>query len=247
MSQFNKFFGCTVWNAVIFACHHHDFLVDHTIPSQYLAQLCCLQLLREQIQRHAQKTTCAYAGNVLWLHTLLWNGHIPILARCLLISLHLCASCRHRPKLFSHPSHYPLSFPCTYLLLPPTCINDQSTSIDPMSVIFSALILLFGWQKEHLAHKINLTDEVLAWIYVWSEMQTTCIWSNWCQCHLIISAKENPEQFILLILAHAGYPGKKLLNDSCVCVCHLQVSQVHNHLYLPFKSPNFFTVIQAIL
>jgi len=40
---------------------------------------------------------------------------------------------------------------------------------------FSALTLLVGPREEHPAHK-NLSDEVLAWLSVWSEVQVTCIW-----------------------------------------------------------------------
>ena len=33
----------------------------------------------------------------------------------------------------------------------------------------------------------NLSDAVLAWLSVWSNMQITCIWFSWCHCHPIIS------------------------------------------------------------
>ena len=33
-----------------------------------------------------------------------------------------------------------------------------------------------GRQEGHLARK-NLSDEVLAWLSVWSKVQMTCIWS----------------------------------------------------------------------
>ena len=36
---------------------------------------------------------------------------------------------------------------------------------------FSALTLLVGRQERHPAHK-NLSDEVLAWLSVWSKVQT---------------------------------------------------------------------------
>ena len=39
-----------------------------------------------------------------------------------------------------------------------------------------ALTLLVGWQKGHPACK-NLSSEVLAWLSVWSEVQT-CIWPS---------------------------------------------------------------------
>jgi len=42
---------------------------------------------------------------------------------------------------------------------------------------FSALTPLVGRQTEHLACK-KLSDEVLAWLSVWSEVQMICIWSS---------------------------------------------------------------------
>ena len=44
-------------------------------------------------------------------------------------------------------------------------------------VAFSALTLLVGRQEEHPACK-KLSDEVLAWLCVWSEVQMICIWSS---------------------------------------------------------------------
>ena len=41
---------------------------------------------------------------------------------------------------------------------------------------FSALMLLVGWQEGHPACK-NLTGGVLAWLSVWSKVQT-CIWPS---------------------------------------------------------------------
>jgi len=43
--------------------------------------------------------------------------------------------------------------------------------------VFNALTLLFGCQKEHPTCK-KLSDEVLAWLSVWSEVQMICIWSS---------------------------------------------------------------------
>jgi len=43
-------------------------------------------------------------------------------------------------------------------------------------IVFSALTLV-GCLKEHLACK-KLSDEVLAWLSVWSEVQMICIWSS---------------------------------------------------------------------
>ena len=46
----------------------------------------------------------------------------------------------------------------------------------PFTVAFSALTLLVGWQEGHPACK-KLSGGVLAWLSVWSEVQT-CIWPS---------------------------------------------------------------------
>ena len=46
---------------------------------------------------------------------------------------------------------------------------------------FSALTLLVGRQEGYPACK-KLSGGVLAWLFVWSEVQT-CIWPSWCHCH----------------------------------------------------------------
>jgi len=48
------------------------------------------------------------------------------------------------------------------------------------NVAFSALtllVLLVGWQEEHPGHK-KLSDVVLVWLSVWSEVQMICVWSS---------------------------------------------------------------------
>ena len=50
-----------------------------------------------------------------------------------------------------------------------------------LTVAFSALMLLFGWQEGYPACK-KLTGGVLVWWSVWSKVQT-CIWPSWCHCH----------------------------------------------------------------
>jgi len=44
-------------------------------------------------------------------------------------------------------------------------------------VAFSALTLVVLQQEGHPACKI-LSDEVLAWLSVWSDVQMICIWSS---------------------------------------------------------------------
>ena len=51
---------------------------------------------------------------------------------------------------------------------------------------FSALTLLVGRQEGHPACK-KQSGEVLAWLSVWSEVQT-CIWPSWCHCHSLSRA-----------------------------------------------------------
>jgi len=46
---------------------------------------------------------------------------------------------------------------------------------------FSALTLLVGRQEGHPACK-KLSTGMLAWLSVWSKVQT-CIWPSWCHCH----------------------------------------------------------------
>ena len=66
-------------------------------------------------------------------------------------------------------------------------------SFHPLKVrsAFSALTLLVGWQEGHPACKI-LTGGVLAWLSVWSEMQTF-IWPSWCHCHSLSLASVKPK------------------------------------------------------
>ena len=49
-------------------------------------------------------------------------------------------------------------------------------------IAFSALMQLVGHQEEHPACK-KLSDGVLVWLSVWSEVHIVCIWSSWCHCH----------------------------------------------------------------
>ena len=69
---------------------------------------------------------------------------------------------------------------------------------------FSTLTLLVGCQKEHLACK-KLSDEVLAWLSVWSKVQMICIWSSGCQCHPVISCSSKIQNRLTFLLP--AYPG----------------------------------------
>jgi len=59
---------------------------------------------------------------------------------------------------------------------------------------------------------------VLAWLSVWSEMQT-CIWPSWCHCHsLYLASVKSMIGFTFLVPAHLGNPGKRAVKRVWVWV-----------------------------
>jgi len=48
-----------------------------------------------------------------------------------------------------------------------------------LAVDFWCCYINYGWSKKVCK---KLSDGVLAWLSVWSEVQT-CIWPSWCHCH----------------------------------------------------------------
>ena len=82
---------------------------------------------------------------------------------------------------------------------------------------FSALTLLVGRQEGHPACK-KLSGGVLAWLSVWSEMQT-CIRPSWCHCYSLSLASVKSRLVLpFWQLAHPGSPGKRAVKWVCVCV-----------------------------
>jgi len=72
------------------------------------------------------------------------------------------------------------------------------------------------WQEGHPGCQ-KLSDEVLAWLYVWGKVQI-CIWPSWCHCHSLSLA--SVESRLVLVLTHPGNPGQS--SEGCkmaVCVC----------------------------
>ena len=83
---------------------------------------------------------------------------------------------------------------------------------------FSALTLLVGQQEGHPACQ-NQSGGVLAWLSVWSEVQT-CISPSWCHCHSLYLA---PVKSRLVLpfwyrLTHVVLE-KRLLNGCSSCSC----------------------------
>ena len=84
---------------------------------------------------------------------------------------------------------------------------------------FSASTLLVGQHKAHLACK-KLSGGVLAWLSVWSEVQT-CLWPSWCHCHSLSLASCFSKiriGFTFLIPAHPGSPGQMAIKWVCECL-----------------------------
>ena len=56
-------------------------------------------------------------------------------------------------------------------------MSERQVDQETVAIVQPALTLLVGWQEEHPACK-KLSDEVLVWSCVWSEVQIVCIWSS---------------------------------------------------------------------
>ena len=57
--------------------------------------------------------------------------------------------------------------------------------ISLISITFIALTLLVWRQEDHVIWKNSY--KLIAWLYLWSEVQIICIWSSWCHCHCFVS------------------------------------------------------------
>jgi len=88
-------------------------------------------------------------------------------------------------------------------------------------VIFSALTLLVGRQEGHPACK-KVSGGVLAWLSVWSEVQT-CICPSWCHCHSLSLASVKSR----LVLPFWYWLTWVVLDkgplNGCVCVYNLVI------------------------
>jgi len=68
---------------------------------------------------------------------------------------------------------------------------------------------MVGCQEEHPACK-KLSDEVLAWLSVWDEVQMICKWFSWWRCHPIISCFIKIHiGLTFLVPGYPGCPGKE--------------------------------------
>jgi len=85
--------------------------------------------------------------------------------------------------------------------------------------IFSALMLLVGRQEGHLACK-KLSSWVLAWLSVWSEVQT-CIWPSRCHCHSLSLASVKSTWVLPFWYRLSQVVLQKGPLNVCVCMAHL--------------------------
>ena len=81
---------------------------------------------------------------------------------------------------------------------------------------FSALTLLVGRQEGHPACK-KLSGGVLAWLSVWSEVQT-CIRPSWCHCHSLSFASVISRLVLLLWYRLTWVVPEKGPLNVCVCI-----------------------------
>jgi len=75
-------------------------------------------------------------------------------------------------------------------------------------------------QEEHLACT-KLSDEVLAWLSVWSKVQIICIRSSWRYCHPVVPCfiKIQTDITYPVPAYPAGRPGKEAVKRVCPSVC----------------------------
>jgi len=66
----------------------------------------------------------------------------------------------------------------------------------------------------------NLSGGVLAWLSVWSEMQT-CIWPSWCHCHSLSLASVKSTLVLPFWYRLTRVVPEKVPLNGCVCVCVL--------------------------
>ena len=80
------------------------------------------------------------------------------------------------------------------------------------------LTLLVGRQEGHPACRKLLSGGVLAWLSVWSEMQT-CMWPSWCHCHSLSLASVKSRLILPFWYRLTQVVPEKGPLNGCVCVC----------------------------
>jgi len=89
--------------------------------------------------------------------------------------------------------------------------------------------MLAGWQEGHPACK-KLSSGVLAWLSVWSKMQT-CIWPSWCHCHSLSLASVK-SSFTFLVPAYPGSRWQRAVKLVCAYVCNIVHKMTNGSLFI---------------
>ena len=98
------------------------------------------------------------------------------------------------------------------------CMTGKFECISAKTCAFSALTLLVGRQEGHPACK-KLSGGVLAWLSVWSEVQTRHT-AQLMPLPLTVSCFSKIQTgFAFLVPAYLVSLGKKAIKQVCVCVC----------------------------
>jgi len=112
-------------------------------------------------------------------------------------------------------------------------------SLSPFSAL--TLIWLVGYQEEHAACK-KLSDGVLAWLSVYSEVQMIWIWSCWCHCH---PTKQNSDWFYHSDAVYPGCPGKEAVKQLSALLYLIVV--IGWQAYKDFEIPTELTAVWRYL
>jgi len=108
----------------------------------------------------------------------------------------------------------------------------HSTASTAGNLAFSALTLLAGRQEGHPACK-KLSTGVLAWLSVWSEVQTR-IWPSWCDCYSLSLASVKSRLVLPFWYRLTRLVLEKGPLNRCVCVragnpTTRSINQAHRH------------------
>ena len=102
-------------------------------------------------------------------------------------------------------------------------LNTECDFIQAHSA-FSALTLLVGRQEGHPACK-KLSGGVLAWLSIWSTVQT-CIWPSWCHCHSLSFASVKSRLVLPFWYRPTRVVQEKGPLNGCMYVCDFIHSEI---------------------
>ena len=78
------------------------------------------------------------------------------------------------------------------------------------------------------------SDGVLAWLSVWSEVQT-CMWLSWCHCHSLSLASVKSRLVLPFLYRLTRIVAEKEPLTGCVCVCFTDVD-LRSAFIVPIRS-----------